>query len=200
VCAQQFVSYLEKPQQKPLGQAHTKETGNCYKTATSRYFCQTKLNTWNRTVPHTVIKLQCHFTTHRRPSNSRRLVFIIDYSSSVVQISLAYVPLNLLCDVLFRFYTICLPYQLFWPTSISFQFYFISCTLHSALLMFTTQVAAITDIIEIKCATLKNCYHDFSYNLSVCLLCDWFPAQNMWHPFEIAGALQSPVSSMYTCP
>jgi len=58
-------------------------------------------------------KLQCHFTTHGRPSNSRRLVFIIDYSSSVVQISLAYVPLNLLCDVLFRFYTICLAHQLF---------------------------------------------------------------------------------------
>jgi hypothetical protein len=52
---------------------------------------------WNRIVPHTITKLQCNFTTHGRPSNSRTLVFIIDYSSSVVLISLAYVPLNLLC-------------------------------------------------------------------------------------------------------
>jgi hypothetical protein len=39
----------------------------------------------------------------------------------------------------------------------SFQFYFISNILQSALLMFTTQVAAVSDITEIKCTTLKYC-------------------------------------------
>lgn len=87
-----------------------------------------------------------------------------------MQISLGYVQLNLLCDVLFRFYTICLPHQLFWPANISFQYYFISCILQSPLLTFTIQVAATTDITEIKCATLKNYYHAFSHNLRVRLL------------------------------
>jgi hypothetical protein len=30
------------------------KTGNHYRTATFRYFCQTKLNTWNRIVSHTM--------------------------------------------------------------------------------------------------------------------------------------------------
>jgi len=72
--------------------------------------------------------------------------------------------------VLFRFYMICLPHQLFCPANISFQFYFISCILHFALLMFTTQVAAASDTTEIKCTTLKNCYHVVSHTLRVRLL------------------------------
>lgn len=64
----------------------------------------------------------------------------------------------------------CLPHQLFCPASISFQFYFISCILHFELLMFTTQAAAASDITEIKCATLKNCYHVVSHTLNVRLL------------------------------
>jgi hypothetical protein len=65
---------------------------------------------------------------------------------------------------------ICLPYQLFCNASISFQSHFISCILHSALLMSTAQVAAASDITEIKCTTLKNCYQVFSHTLSVRLL------------------------------
>ena len=42
------------------------------------------------------LKRNCN-TSHGRPRNSTRLVFIIDFFSSVVQISLAYVTMNLLC-------------------------------------------------------------------------------------------------------
>ena len=66
-----------------------------------------------------------------------------------------------MCYSEFICYVCC--HQLFCRANISFQFYFIICILPSALPMFTTQMAVVNDITEIKCTTLKNCYHVFSH-------------------------------------
>ena len=62
-------------------------------------------------------------------------------------------------------------YRLFCCASSNFQFYFVSLILHYAVLMFSTQVAATSDITENKCTALKNWYDIFSHTKMMQLVC-----------------------------
>jgi len=63
----------------------------------------------------------------------------------------------LICCSDFVCYVSC--HRLFSRAGTSYQFYFVSGIISSTRPTFTAQLSAVSDIAEIKCTTLKNCYH-----------------------------------------